>query len=157
MGSKRTSEASDEKRVSSVRVRSPADDRTSARSGAPPTAAPARRRQPEFHGHQLQPEIPPFGRSDGWADRDAESHRGSRAARLDPRDHSSTARHRASETRDRRQERRHVWDGAREDKNSMPALMPWSRARPEASSRTRETPPPGPPAALAPPHKRETT
>src|ERR1700677_1549538 len=155
MESKRTSEASDEKRVSSVRVRSRADDRTSARNGAPPTAAPARRRQPEFHGHQLQPEIPPFGRSDGWADRDAESHRGSRAARLDPRDHSSTARHRASETLDRRQERRHVWDGAREDTNSMPPLIPWSRSLPERSSMTRRPPPAGSPPDRALPHQRE--
>src|SRR6202021_2705550 len=144
MGSKRTSEASDEKRVSSVRVRSRADDRTSARNGAPPTAAPARRRQPEFHGHQLQPEIPPFGRSDGWADRDAESHRGSRADRLAPRDHLSTGRPPASETRARRQERPHVWDGAREDTNSMPALMPWSHPRPEASHLTPRHPPPAP-------------
>src|ERR1700722_622136 len=155
MGSRRTSEASGEMRVSSVQVGSRAADRTSARSDAPPTAEPVRRRQREFYDRQLQPEIPPFDRSDGWADKDAESHQVSRAAKLNPRDHSSTALHPADETRDHRQERRHVWDDVREDTNSMPAPMPWSRARQEASSLTRRAPPAGSPADHALRHQRE--
>src|ERR1700689_2377461 len=117
MGSRRSWEANERKRASSVRAGSRETDRTSARSGALPTAEPARRRPPEFYARQLQPEIRRYGRSDGWADRDAESHQGSRAARLDSRYHSLRARHPAGETRDRRPERRRVGDDVPADTN----------------------------------------